>query len=171
MSEAAPDGRPKEENVGTTLYETDFIGWAEQQAGLLRAAAAAARPELPLDWEHLAEEVENLGRSYRRALANHVGTAIEHLLWLEIAPDSELRPEWLDSLARARGEIAGWLADEPGLRDRLAGIVAEQLPLTAQRLAELLRAEGEPVEGVATRLASGGYSAEQVAGDWLPPAP
>ena len=61
------------------LYETDFIGWTEQQARLLRAAAAQ-RPNLSLDWDHLAEEVEDLGKSHRRALSSQIGLVIEHLL-------------------------------------------------------------------------------------------
>ncbi len=51
------------------LYEADFIGWTEQQAKALREAARHPT-NLGLDWEHLAEEVEDSGRSYRRALAS-----------------------------------------------------------------------------------------------------
>ena len=161
-------------SVDADLYVTDFIGWTERQALLLRAAAArradaaAAADEAP-DWTHLAEEVESLGKSYRRALASRVGTVIEHLLQLELSPAHELRSGWIDTIARARDDMQGWLANEPGLTRRLPEIVAEQMPWTARLVAELLRAAGEPAEGVAARLQAGGYTVEQIIGDWLPP--
>jgi len=39
------------------LYEQDFIGWTGQQALALREAGER-RSDLPLDWRHLAEEIE-----------------------------------------------------------------------------------------------------------------
>ena len=163
-------GRLQGVNLDADLYETDFVGWTEQQARLLRAAAAQ-RTNLALDWDHLAEEVEDLGKSYRRALASHVGTVIEHLLKLECSPAQDPRRGWLGSVRRARTEIESWLADEPGLRPRLPGIVAEQMPRTARLVTGLLRDAGEPAEGVTARLQAGGYSVEQITGDWLPPEP
>jgi hypothetical protein len=41
------------------LYEADAVAWAEMQAEALRRAAAAGS-NLPLDFEHLAQEVEEL---------------------------------------------------------------------------------------------------------------
>jgi len=43
------------------LYETDFYGWIQQQAGVLRAGSFAA-----LDLDNLIEEVESMGRSEQR---------------------------------------------------------------------------------------------------------
>lgn len=165
-----PAGRLEGVSVAEDLYVTDFIGWTVQQARLLRAAASGT-PDATPDWEHLAEEVESLGKSYRQALASRVGTVIEHLLQLENAPADELRADWLATIGRAREDMQSWLANEPGLRTRLPEIVAEQLPWTARLVTELLRAAGEPVEGVAAWLAGGGYTVEQITGDWLPPAP
>src|SRR5512144_2336937 len=51
----------------SSVYEEDFMRWAEAQAkGLRRAAEAGSN--LPLDWYNLAEEIESLGRSQRREL-------------------------------------------------------------------------------------------------------
>lgn len=154
--------------MGADLYETDFVGWTEQQARLLRAAAAE-RTNLGLDWDHLAGEVEDRGKSYRRARASLVATVIEHLQTLECSPAREPRRGWLASVLRARAEIESRLADEPGLRPRLPGIVAEQMPRTAALVTRLLQAAGEPTDGIAARLTEGGYTPEQVTGDWLPP--
>jgi hypothetical protein len=47
-----------------TLYEQDTAAWSRQQAEALRAAARGSSNQ-PLDWENLAEEIEDLGNSLR----------------------------------------------------------------------------------------------------------
>ena len=62
------------------LYEADFLLWTERQAAELRALAHSCR-DLPnaLDLDHIAEEIEDLGRSElnagsrRRGRARHGG--------------------------------------------------------------------------------------------------
>jgi hypothetical protein len=49
------------------LYEADAVAWPEMQAEALRRAAAAGS-NLPLDFEHLAQEVEELANRRRDAL-------------------------------------------------------------------------------------------------------
>jgi hypothetical protein len=49
------------------LYETDFYAWTQAQAKELRRFART-RPNLPLDLEHLAEEVQDLGKSEHDAV-------------------------------------------------------------------------------------------------------
>jgi hypothetical protein len=150
------------------LYEADFIGWTEQQAKALREAARHPT-NLGLDWEHLAEEVEDSGRSYRRALASHVSTAIEHLLKLEFSPATEPRRGWRDRVRRARNEIEAWLEDEPGLRPRLPAIIEQEKPRAAKLAAQGLLDFDENAEGVHARLRDM-YSNEQILGDWFPDA-
>src|SRR6516165_3803038 len=48
------------------LYDRDFVLWTEEQAAALRRGKGS---NLPLDWENLAEEIESLGKSDRRALS------------------------------------------------------------------------------------------------------
>ncbi|MBN9563151.1 MAG: DUF29 domain-containing protein [Alphaproteobacteria bacterium] len=45
------------------LYDTDVLTWSERQAALLRRVAAGERVNDQVDWEHVAEEVESVGRS------------------------------------------------------------------------------------------------------------
>ncbi len=49
------------------LYEDDFFAWTRMQAKELRRFART-RPNLPLDLEHLAEEIADLGQEQRNAL-------------------------------------------------------------------------------------------------------
>src|SRR5688572_3622093 len=85
------------------LYDEDFLLWTQEQAKLLREAAAR-RVNFPLDWENLAEEIESLGRSDRRELRSRITTIIEHLLKLEHSPVHEPREGWLDTVDRSRHE-------------------------------------------------------------------
>jgi hypothetical protein len=150
------------------LYEDDFIGWTEEQARMLRAAGTGRRTNLALDWERLAEEIEDVGKSYARALGSHVTLAIEHLLKLEFSPATEPRQGWIETVERARSEIDSWLADEPGLRPRLPGII-ERARSRAVRLATRgLLGFGEDDAGVRARLQGGLYTDEQITGDWYP---
>ena len=48
----------------TTCYDIDIVAWANEQARLIRAG----RFDL-LDLEHIAEEIEDVGKSEQRELA------------------------------------------------------------------------------------------------------
>ena len=78
------------------LCDADFLAWTEQQAKVLRAAARGRTnpcagtnqpiADQPLDWEHLAEEIESLGLSERRELHSQVHRIIRHLLRSRVLP-------------------------------------------------------------------------------------
>ena len=106
------------------LYKQDFFRWTEQQAALLRREAAR-RLNTALDLEHLAEEIESLGRSDRRALTSHLARIIEHLLKLQYSPATEPRAGWRTSVQVHRDEARKLLADSPSLRPYLAGVLED----------------------------------------------
>ena len=56
-------------------YDTDIIAWANEQAPLIRAR----RFDL-LDLEHIAEEIEDVGKSEKRELASRMAILLSHLL-------------------------------------------------------------------------------------------
>jgi len=80
------------------LYEEDFVRRTEHQSRALRDAARSG-VNLPLDWEHLAEEIESLSRSQRRELRRRISVIIEHLLKLEYSPARDARNAWMDTIA------------------------------------------------------------------------
>jgi hypothetical protein len=59
----------------STLYEKDFYAWTMQTVKTLRERAFDN-----LDIEHLAEEVESMGKSDFRELKNRLIVLIAHLL-------------------------------------------------------------------------------------------
>ena len=76
------------------LYEEDtFLAWSRNQAAALRAAAQDGSNQ-ELDWENLAEEIEDLGKSQRLALRSRISTIIEHLVKLAHSPANDPRSGW-----------------------------------------------------------------------------
>jgi len=55
------------------IYDEDIVAWAQEQARHLRAG----RFDL-LDLEHLAEEIENVGRSEQREWASRMAVLLAH---------------------------------------------------------------------------------------------
>ena len=83
------------------LYEQDFYHWTQNQAAQLRAKAWHA-----LDIEHLAEEIESLGRSERFAIESHLINLLTPLLKYRYDPATAPRRLWRLSIRHARREIA-----------------------------------------------------------------
>jgi hypothetical protein len=99
-------------------YDGDFCAWLEQQAALIRAG----RFDL-LDVESIAEELEGLSRSDKRALESHLTVVILHLLKWQMQPDLRGK-SWDASIRKARRAVLKLLADSPSLRPRLPALVA-----------------------------------------------
>jgi hypothetical protein len=78
------------------LYDEDILTWSEQQAELLRRRSANA-----LDWDNLAEEIEDVGRSQLRPVESHLIQALLRDLKAEAWPLSRDVPHWR---AEARGQ-------------------------------------------------------------------
>jgi len=71
------------------VYDSNILSWSEQQAELLRRRAADA-----LDWDDVAEEIEDLGRSELRAAESHLVQARSHDLKAMGWPESREVPHW-----------------------------------------------------------------------------
>ena len=80
------------------LYDDDILTWSEQQADLLRRRSANA-----LDWDKLAEEIEDVGRSQLRAVEAHLVQALLDDLKVAAWPQSR--------------EVSHWQAEARGQRD------------------------------------------------------
>ena len=86
------------------LYKDDFYAWTRDQAAALRRLAEQ-RWNGPLDLEHLAEEVEDLGSEQQWAVESQLERVIEHLLKLEHSMSPAPRRQWMISVNSARREI------------------------------------------------------------------
>jgi hypothetical protein len=102
-----------------SLYDTDFYAWAEQQAKLLRSGQLA-----DADIEHIAEEIDSMGRSEKRELLSRLAVLLMHLLKWRSQP--MLRGNsWQATIKVQRREIARHLADNPSLKPALPDVLAD----------------------------------------------
>jgi hypothetical protein len=158
------------------LYDEDFLAWTEQQAKALRAAARGrtdlrAGTNQPVDWEHLAEEIESLGLSERRELHSQVHRIIRHLLKLAFSPASPPRQGWIESIDDARDMAARVLDASPSLRRELDAVITAEQPRGARAAIRDLSRYGELDPDTARAIRGVQHDAEQVLGDWFPPEP
>jgi Domain of unknown function DUF29 len=98
----------------TPSYDTDFYAWTQAQADAIRTKAWAA-----LDVEHLAEEIESLGRSDRRAIGHYLERLLKHLLKWTYQPAQRPRHgrSWDRSIRQSRRKMAELMAESPSLHD------------------------------------------------------
>ena len=149
------------------LYDQDFLLWTEEQATALRRARGS---NLPLDWENLAEEIDGLGASQRTQLNSQVRRILRHLFKLEASRAVDPRAGWRATVRDARIEIEDLLEASPSLRRQIDVVFKRQSTAAAKLAAHDLEDHGEPAEAVWARLEKGGFTAEQVLGDWFPEA-
>jgi len=97
----------------TTRYETDIVAWANEQAQLVRAGQF----EL-LDLEHIAEEIEDVGKSEQRELASRMTLLIAHLLKWQFQPERRGR-SWQLTIRNQRKAIQLHLKQVPSLKSKL----------------------------------------------------
>ncbi len=83
-------------------YDDDFYAWTQYQAEVLRSMPAA---DNRFDREHVAEEIEDLGKSERNAMRSEVRRILEHFLKLAYSPATAPRSDWMESIANARAEL------------------------------------------------------------------
>lgn len=96
-------------------HDTDFYAWTQEQARLLREAATE-RSNSPIDWEHIAEELDIMGGQVKDAIRSHLATVIEHLLKMEHSRDPYPRRKWRFSATKARRHLQDKLEEYPSLQ-------------------------------------------------------
>ena len=107
-----------------SLYETDFVKWAEEQAALL----TERRFDL-LDLDNLIEEVDDLAGRHRDALQSQLKVLLIHMLKLMYSAGSQdPEMEWKRSIRNARDSIDDLIDDHPSLRTRLTEFCERAYP-------------------------------------------
>jgi hypothetical protein len=113
-------------------YEQDILAWSDQQAALLRAG----RFDL-LDILHIADEIEDVGKSEKRELRSRTAVLLAHLLKWQAQPDYRGK-SWERTIRAQRKAIRLHLDEVPSLkailRDRrwLSGVWADAVSQAAQ---------------------------------------
>jgi len=137
-------------------YDRDLTLWAKDTAQLLRERRWDA-----IDWEHLIEEVEDLGKSERSAIASQMERIMVHLLKWQYQPQRR-SDSWLDSINDGRSQIRRKIEDSPSLRSHPEQVLEKEY-VRARR--EAARQTGLEIS-VFPELCP--FMIEQVIEDWLP---
>lgn len=101
------------------LHESDFAAWAEEQAAALRERRANV-----LDWDNLAEEMEDMGQSQKNAVYSRLLRICQHLLKWQYQP-TRRGPSWRSTLRTQRRDLARLLRKNPSLQPYAAAELAE----------------------------------------------
>ena len=117
--------------MGANLYDTDFCAWAQRQAELIRAGRLAE-----VDFEHVAEEIESMGRGEAREAVSRLTVLLAHLLKWQHQPERR-EPEisgrnWRRTLTEQRRSLAKLFRDSPSLRARLPELIVDAYPDAAE---------------------------------------
>ena len=114
----------------SATYETDFFAWANEQAALLRQGKLAQA-----DVEHIAEEIESMGKTEKRELVSRLAVLLLHLLKWRFQPIGRCS-SWETSVKIQRIQTKDHLADNPSLKARSRDYLT-----SAYRVARLEAAE------------------------------
>jgi len=91
-------------------YKNDIVKWAAEQARLIRAKQFDK-----LDIEHIADEIEDVGKSEKREVLSRVAVLLAHLLNGEYQPGFRSR-SWQLTIAEQRKQILRHLRETPSLK-------------------------------------------------------
>ncbi|HEY7336729.1 MAG TPA: DUF29 domain-containing protein [Bryobacteraceae bacterium] len=97
----------------TELYERDFFEWTQSNAALLRSGRFDQA-----DIEHIAEEIEDMGKSERRALESRLEVLLQHLLKWQVQSGGRSQ-SWRSTIKLQRREIFRLLSQMPSLKPKL----------------------------------------------------
>jgi len=95
------------------LYNVDIVAWAEKQANLLRTGRLSE-----LDIDHIAEEIEDVGKSEQRELASRIAVLIVHLIKWRYQTQRR-GSSWQRTIHAQRRAIVLRLKRTPSLKDLL----------------------------------------------------
>ncbi len=94
----------------STLYEQDYYLWLETTANLLREGQLSA-----LDVANLLEEIEDMGRSEKRAVYSNLKILLMHLLKYRYQSGKRSN-SWLATIVEHRQRLKKALKESPSLQ-------------------------------------------------------
>ena len=96
-----------------TNYDQDFYAWTMENAELLRRKKFEE-----IDIDNIAEEIESMGKSNKRALLSHLSVLMAHLLKWEFQPIRRSR-SWTLTIKHQRLQVCKLLEESPSLKHQI----------------------------------------------------
>ncbi len=107
-------------------YDTDFFAWTQEQAERLRARKS------DLDFDHVAEEIESLGKRDRRELSSRLGILLQHALKWTNQPEHRSR-SWRGTILEQIQQIEVLLEESPSLKSTVHSLLEREYPRARER--------------------------------------
>ena len=144
-------------------YEDDFYAWTQYQAEVLRSMPA---PDNRFDRGHVAEEIEDLGKSERDAVRSQIRRIIELFLKLSYSRAEQPRLGWMETIDEARETLSDKLSATLG-RDAEASL--ENLYTVGRRRAARALIRHDEAETAARLPSACPWSLDEICReDWYP---
>ncbi len=102
-----------------TLYDSDYLRWLAETAERLRSGQLDQ-----IDVLNLTEELDDLGRSEKRAVESNLEVLLRHLLKYQYQGDRRSN-SWRFTILEHRDRIAKAFRDSPSLRPYFVSIYAD----------------------------------------------
>jgi len=109
--------------MNSISHENDFYAWTQQQANLLKTKQLHQ-----IDWQNIAEEIEDMGRSEKRQLESRLEILIMHLLKWQFQPNLRSR-SWQLTIKEQRLRLEKLLQKNPSLQPQLTEVIEDIYPL------------------------------------------
>lgn len=143
-----------------SLYDVDVLAWSEQQAAALRDRRFGGNV---LDWDNIAEEIEDVGKNVYRACQSQIDNILTHLIKIEFIGPEETVLHWKGELIGFRTELQRDLTRT--IDNRLRPEVGDELEYVIKRLLT----SGQLDRRLASEIRLRGYTWEQITDeDWYP---
>ncbi len=103
--------KEQELEQSVTLYDVDFFDWTQRTAQLIREGRLHE-----IDAEHVAEEIEDMGKRDRREIRSRLTVLVMHLLRWQLQPERRQSSSWRATIVEQRMQLTLVLNDSPSLR-------------------------------------------------------
>ncbi len=109
----------KRTNISQTLYEQDYYQWLTTTAQKLRQGKLAE-----VDVVNLIEEIEDMGRSEKKAVRSNLRILLMHLLKYKYQPEKRTN-SWLFTIVEHRKRLQESFKDSPSLKPYFSEVFDE----------------------------------------------
>jgi hypothetical protein len=94
------------------LYDKDFVLWVEENLKLLKDKQFDL-----VDWEHLLEEIEDMGNRHLDSVVSFMAVILEHLYkWENFRENEKMGNGWIKSIINSRTSIYKLFRKYPSLK-------------------------------------------------------
>src|SRR6266851_7946350 len=103
-------------------YENDYYGWIQHNVRAIREGRLDE-----VDWANVAEELEDMGKSEKRALRSQMARLMAHLLKWSYQPERRQMSDhsWRATIEHARESVSELLGESPSLKPQLPQLLPQ----------------------------------------------